>query len=229
MKKTLITALITLGMAASASAALTLEDATLSYSQYDSAQDGLTFSGDFSTLSGTRAEFTMTFVLDWNQLQTLTTTDTALAVMTDGNSLNTGVGICLDDGELVAKTWYTGARSSSTNSLENYVSENGLLVLTVRHNANGTRLIPGTQSATYWTDGSLKWQNAQFDGLTINSTLAGAIESFYVFNSSVTDDEVVSLTTAAYAAALANAVPEPTTATLSLLALAGLCARRRRK
>lgn len=55
-------------------------------------------------------------------------------------------------------------------------------------------------------------------------TFADAATTVYYFNSELSADEVKLV-----AAQAANPVPEPATGTLSLLALAGLCARRRRK
>ena len=69
-------------------------------------------------------------------------------------------------------------------------------------------------------------------GLTYSSVVfdSNIVTNTYVFNQVVTAEEAKSLGKAAATAALqSGAVPEPTTATLSLLALAGLAARRRRK
>ncbi|MBR5876753.1 MAG: PEP-CTERM sorting domain-containing protein [Akkermansia sp.] len=100
----------------------------------------------------------------------------------------------------------------------------------------------GTSSAIYttliWEDNtvntftatntSLKWSSnntgvfGAWDYLGVNTEL---VNSVYLFSDTVNADTAWSLNTAA-AAAL---VPEPTTATLSLLALAGLAIRRRRR
>ncbi len=69
-------------------------------------------------------------------------------------------------------------------------------------------------------------------GLTYSSVVfdSDIVTDTYVFSQVVTAEEAKSLGKAAAMAALSSvAVPEPTTATLSLLALAGLAARRRRK
>lgn len=69
-------------------------------------------------------------------------------------------------------------------------------------------------------------------GLTYSSEVfdSDIVTDTYVFNQVVTAEEAKSLGKAAAMAALSSvAVPEPITATLSLLALAGLAARRRRK
>lgn len=57
--------------------------------------------------------------------------------------------------------------------------------------------------------------------LYLNETFAGAIKEMYVHNSMVHGEGATSLYN--------SVIPEPTTTTLSLLALAGLATRRRRK
>ncbi len=71
---------------------------------------------------------------------------------------------------------------------------------------------------------SLKSSTATYDAVTFDGSI---VESTYVFNQAVTVEEAKTLAQAALVKT--GTVPEPTTATLSLLALAGLAARRRRK
>ena len=68
-------------------------------------------------------------------------------------------------------------------------------------------------------------------GLRTNSALnsivfSNAVTSAYLYNSRITKSEAETIT---QALGKSSVIPEPTTATLSLLALAGLAARRRRK
>jgi hypothetical protein len=75
--------------------------------------------------------------------------------------------------------------------------------------------------ATYNT--GLRGQGLSFSTVVFDSNI---VTEGYVFNQRVYSDDAKALGLAAAAAAL---IPEPTTATLSLLALAGLAARRRRR
>lgn len=70
---------------------------------------------------------------------------------------------------------------------------------------------------------SLRGQGLSFSTVVFDSNI---VTKGYVFNQRVYSADAKALGQAAAAAAL---IPEPTTATLSLLALAGLAARRRRK
>ena len=76
-----------------------------------------------------------------------------------------------------------------------------------------------------WNTG-LKGSTSSFDYVDFDDMVTGS----YVFNQVVTVEDAKALSYAAAKAALPTvSVPEPTTATLSLLALAGLAARRRRR
>ncbi len=74
------------------------------------------------------------------------------------------------------------------------------------------------------------------NNIWLESPVGNAVEAIYVFDKKMTSDEVLAISQAAvgYVAPVepgepgAN-IPEPTTATPSLLAPAGLAARRRRK
>jgi len=81
---------------------------------------------------------------------------------------------------------------------------------TLAYSASGN--LSNFQFGSLWGDGSRR-ANAQFDDLAI-------------WNRVLDEREIASLANGSTAL---NAVPEPTTATLSLLALAGLAVRRRRK
>ena len=83
--------------------------------------------------------------------------------------------------------------------------------------------VTGTWSGNAWTAG--EGQSLALAGIQIGAVLGGGrkidnveIDNIGIWNRAMTSDEVAALI-----------VPEPTTATLSLLALAGLAARRRRK
>lgn len=93
-----------------------------------------------------------------------------------------------------------------------------------------TATIGNSSSSNY-----MNWRNNVKDdfaantinGLTLNEEF---VTSYYLFGELLTETEARNLTKSAIESApTLSAVPEPTTATLSLLALAGLAARRRRK
>ena len=79
----------------------------------------------------------------------------------------------------------------------------------------------GSTSEIYGTTTSLKWSSGigTLESININDDY---VEDTYLFRGTVAKDNAFALNAAAL-------VPEPTTATLSLLALAGLAARRRRR
>ncbi len=78
----------------------------------------------------------------------------------------------------------------------------------------------GSLSAVYATQNN-EWNLAGYPFNIVGINNKGAIEQVLVFDSALSAADVASISKAN--------VPEPTTATLSLLALAGLAARRRRK
>ncbi len=80
----------------------------------------------------------------------------------------------------------------------------------------------GTDTLLHVQDARLRG-SGQWTTLTVNSALTSALDSLFVFNNTVETTGLVSISRDALT------VPEPATATLSLLALAGLAARRRRK
>ncbi len=79
---------------------------------------------------------------------------------------------------------------------------------------------------TYYgsAEGGRRGDTQSTTALNINTN---EVTSAYVFNSVLSQDDAIAMNKAAITAA--KAVAEPATATLSLLALAGLAARRRRK
>ena len=79
----------------------------------------------------------------------------------------------------------------------------------------------GSTSEIYGTNKDLKWSGGigTIESININGNY---VEDTYLFRGTVDKDNAFALNAAAL-------VPEPTTATLSLLALAGLAARRRRR
>ena len=113
--------------------------------------------------------------------------------------------------ELTANTWYHVALAydGSDNSLDVFV--NGVLKNTV---TLGTEYVAPTGTNLYF--GSASTNGSQDD-------FAGSIAQFQIVHGAALNATEIKT--------IANTpvIPEPTTATLSLLALAGLAARRRRK
>ena len=148
------------------------------------------------------------------------------------------IGLCVTTTGL-ASTW-GGTTSSSRGSVsyDTLLADSGVFT-----NADGDKCITLTFVETYgsgvqvWSnttklinDGSLKSSgNTSLTSIYANNDIIEALQ----FAPGWEGDAIVD-TNAAFSAAVieklgAPAIPEPTTATLSLLALAGLAARRRRK
>lgn len=87
-------------------------------------------------------------------------------------------------------------------------------------------VVPGAGTTTNYVSAGYGASSAQLSTLSLNTEL---ISSYYVFDEVDTIDNTRNLAIEASKVSDTPAVPEPTTATLTLLALAGLAARRRRK
>ncbi len=98
-------------------------------------------------------------------------------------------------------------------------------------NGNFTLYQDGASIADWTTTlGSSGAVSLDVGGFYQSKSFDGWIDEVGVYDVALTAEEVLSLNgTASGTIARADAIPEPTTATLSLLALAGLAARRRRK
>lgn len=106
----------------------------------------------------------------------------------------------------------------------------GLLPVSIRleYKWNGA-VLPNSTFSSYLCG----WKNVtaeDFDGIVFSSLHLNTefVNSYYIFDQAATDAEANKITLAA-ADAAPPIIPEPATATLSLLALAALAARRRRK
>ena len=237
MKKTLV-ALFALG---SAAMGVTLEDAVA------------TGTGTLTLDSATGA-ITAVAVVDVAQLQALMAKDAELTKCTiinfdagsdigiqtnyssydhDGNSetpgvINTsglygcwnssgayGVGLDTGTGFELTSFWANGAIAAITLTYEYSKGTSGTFTLL---DAEGNVL----QSVGGYYNTGLRGTGLSYSTIVFDDIVTDG----YVFKQVVTADEAKALGKAAATAAL---VPEPTTATLSLLALAGLAARRRRR
>ena len=123
--------------------------------------------------------------------------------------MNTGTGF------EVASFWTGGVTAAVTLTYEHSKGTSGTFTL-LDTEGNVLQSVGGYYNTGLKSSG-LSFNTIVFDGIVTDG---------YVFNQVVTAEEAKALGKAAATAAL---VPEPTTATLSLLALAGLAARRRRR
>lgn len=236
MKKTLI-ALLALG---SCAMGVTLEDA-----------DRLGYGG--SAFTTTDGNFTVALTLDVTELRSILEqgqpkswgtdivcydingTKTGVTVNGGSNSSNTivssglfarwgndtawnpggGSDIRWDGGtDLATIAWDTVADAGLVYSFN---STGGTSVAFSLLDAEGNSIVD-----SYVTAGGLKSGNATASTISFDDSVIGV----YYFNGGVTETDAKTL--AKSAAVMTGTVPEPTTATLSLLALAGLAARRRR-
>ncbi len=239
MKKTLIT-LAALAMASVASAA---SDGVADY-KFESPAAG-TITQKFSSASG---EFTMIAILDWDALMSDAISDawdnrTDIFSLTSshwqwgqmwlngptlfrGNSGTTlELGIQTDDknqaisgGDGNNVSLVETSNDSSKLTYGNY----GKLVLAYTF-ANGTVTAAALQSdGSTWSTATFATGWAPYQAFdTIDISVSNVIDSLVIY------DDVLTGSALTYAAM--TSIPEPATATLSLLALAGLAARRRRK
>lgn len=178
----------------------------------------------------------ITFVLNLTRAMAVTA-DTKLLDMDMGGD----IGLCLTSTGL-ATTW-----NGSTSSARGSVSYDDLLADSSIFTAvNGDTCITLTFAQSYGSNvGVQVWSNTEklIDDAGLKASGNTSLSSIYVddyyigclqFTPEWKGDAIVE-TNAAFDAivkeriAAAPSVPEPTTATLSLLALAGLAARRRRK
>ncbi len=240
MKKTLITAAFVAGLVASSIATatdLTLDSALIKQLHYDGTtsfhnDDLITETTHWNNdRNYTYAHATVMMVLDWEKLSnTLTSTPTLLVDFrqTSATTTTSSIGATMytsGDSVLGKSSWQGGSWGNVTASDVSGNVQDGLFVLTLSLNGNnGAHSYFGGIGDSSVDASTLKAGDAHYEYLYINSDIKDSIVSLYVFNQSLTDAQVTALSADAL-----DAVPEPATATLSLLALAGLAARRRRK
>lgn len=163
-------------------------------------QAGNVSRGSISSYDGSVADYS-TFDDDSNS-------QTGLTSSTNPSLLTWAQLISGEDGKTLSGMALT---MSYTNGSES------AMYLTMRFDDGSVTELYGFSTGLKWTQGQ-----KQYSSVDVNTSY---VDQVYVFNSAMTKDDALSLNSQA----LAAAVPEPATATLSLLALAGLAARRRRK
>ena len=203
-------------------------------------EDDATIGFNMTDGSTNRATYTFAVTLD---LEKLTFPSSNTSMVYGGSK----VGFGLDSNGLVTaaigsgtpKWSSTGVIADTEGSLTLIVSTgaNGSIIAaygdystdTTKQNANNrVNFTAGTTTAggaTYsWT--GLK-EGTAITNFTMNSSIASAITGIAVWQNG-TQSALLDATTIDSIAGTMKTIPEPTTATLSLLALAGLAARRRR-
>ena len=201
---------------------------------------------DFSYNENNETRACYTFAITLN-LDALTSPTSATSAVWGGSK----VGIGLNNGVVTA---CIGSGSASWNTTGLTLGSTGSLTLVVTTDTKGSMILAYGEDGTYSSQVSAQTGNNKVNGtttgggtyygwsglkekanitsFTIDSSIAGAVEKFAVWDSKVSSDGLDSaamLTNMDTVAAAMKVIPEPTTATLSLLALAGLAARRRRK
>jgi hypothetical protein len=237
MKKILSILMLTAGLNVAASAATTLlEQSIVGYSDFESRiadfgtqRDSVTIStsGDNLLLSGPDVKFsqpsgnggrnnmTLSMVLDLSKLNT----PESYTALFNAKGGNTSWGVGLNTNRTLQGLWNNGVYSSGPTTAT--LGTEGTLTISVVTGEAGTLIYLGNES-TYYTAGALKFGNVDITQLLINAGMADAIEQLYVHDSALSQEQIGQLM-----AEIAT-VPEPTTASLSLLGLAALMMRRRR-
>ena len=254
MKKTLITLLALAGVAAADTATTTIftdltQDKTITLSDNSSitwSATDATFTGDIcSTVTGEQARASVSFTLNLTDAATVGTTKTELVTITKTDYVNT-IGLWLVDGKISGR-WNDGTYDEVSGQ-NNPGTASGQVAITSILNDNDnvftvdgdkfialTLVLDRTCDAyntdhvgmvLYDADGSVVWNCCSLGAAGFTTYDAIKLNMDYVGSAASITNAVLSPTDAGTQAAL---IPEPTTATLSLLALAGLAARRRRK
>lgn len=212
-------------------------------------EGAFTGTGIWASGGGNRAHGALTFTLNLTELAKLTTQTTLVTVDTGADigliwgEYNGNWGIAGNwQGALWAKdgasfvayeTLKADAWSVADNSTDIFIT----LTMTVA-NTEGTQggeqlYKAGSNTSYYTTNGLGSSNNTSIDAFKFNTSV---IENAAVTSGWVSGDTASGLGTnlenaftTAHGGKIAAIIPEPATATLSLLALAGLAARRRRR
>ncbi len=238
MKKTLVALMAMAGVAMASTQVWDLSTSVTSGEYlYDATTGKFT---DNSEVDGTvlndangsnQIQTNISFTLNLTKAMALTS-DTLLLNMDMGGD----IGLCVTTGGLRG-AWQSGAWGD-TVSYDTLLADSGVFTT-----ADGDKCLTLTFVQTYG-EGVQVWSDTAklFNGTGLKASGNTSVASIYA-NAGIIEalqfapgwqgDAIVN-TNAAFAAAAveklgAPAIPEPTTATLSLLALAGLAARRRRK
>lgn len=200
------------------------------YYQINSAENSTTGLG-VNTTDGFTLTFNANFITndDWTSFMqfniggqdlvfhwgTSNTTSVNVFTKDDGYAVGTGTGEVakLSAGSLAKETWYNIA----------LVAKNGSLTLSA-FDSTGTLISTDTVTSAY--TGNLN----SVSGYTDYKFTKSYIDNLAIYDGALTTEQLATVTKYEMAnQTVMQTVPEPATATLSLLALAGLAIRRRRK
>ena len=165
-----------------------------------------------------RTVTTVAITLDASKLTTPTSTSPLLTL--DGSGADIGIGLNSD--RKATTMWIQDSANYAYFTVNNVLASTGTITLTMSFTNDGTTLYtPGV----FDTHSGLKGAIGSITSMTLSSYAVDALKSITVYagTGNLRDTAVYDSS-----AALNASIPEPTTATLGLLALAGLCARRRR-
>ena len=246
MKKTIVT------LMALASCASALELTTDNLTGYAVTNEGWTTVNDW-TVSGltTTQQENGSVLLTGDIAALLTRTTTTVAITldlsklelpeavagTDGSTTvgyanfvtlqgSTAIGMSLSSEGKVSTIWGDNLHYFTVNQV---LGTTGTVTLTFSCTNDGTTLYVGAAKDSH---SNLRGNVGTISQLTLSAEAVAAMQSISVYSGtgSLRDDQFASSAAAINAQLpLSPIVPEPATATLSLLALAGLAARRRRK
>ncbi len=241
MKKTLIALLATCCVAGAEATILTFQSDTLSYATDKWALNGIGngpgsgWTGNNTLSDGTVATMHMNAGKFWDRPTVMEWTNSAAL-----NAMNADLGTSLTASDLTGiKIDASGAISSHSDLTLNFDGNTALnkgqdilFYLLVATTKEDNTAAYNNFTVTGLADSSVSWAAAAGDGFTtttINTPCANL--AMIKVTGTLTDTPVKFESTSAkngWAMVAYTAVPEPATATLSLLALAGLAARRRR-
>lgn len=171
-----------------------------------------------SRVEGGRTVTTVAITLDASKLTTPTATSPLLTL--DGSGADIGIGLNSD--RKATTMWIQANPNYAYFTVNQVLASTGTITLTMSFTNDGTSLYTPTG---YDTHSGLKGDIGSITSMTLSAYAVDALEAITVYagKGNIRDTAVYDS-----AAELNASIPEPTTATLSLLALAGLCARRRR-
>lgn len=212
------------------------KDTTSGTLKYDAATGNITTStaADFYQVSNGKAETNVIITFNLTEAAKVTTNTKIIELDYNGDR---NVSLLATKDGLVGG-WNGGAYGDNTVSWETLLSDSTVftdyngekhitLMVSQWNNQNITFLVNTGKSQIITTSGLGSSSISSMEALYVNSNFVDAVNVTPAWK---TDNATRQSATAAFNTTVKNKiVPEPTTATLSLLALAGLAARRRRR
>ena len=193
----------------------------------------VTLTGDFWKKEGSYSTFALAITLDGSKL-TLPTEGAESLVKYDGSIADTGLG--LTSAGKITGTWVHGNTTNYAYLTANStLATDKLTTVVLTFNTHGTAIYLAPEgnytNGTFWSNSGLRGDIGTCNGITLSATAVAAMVNMTTWSGS---DVIVTRGDNEFARAAVGItngfiIPEPATATLSLLALAGLAVRRRRK